>query len=276
MNVHFFCHPKVWLPEFANIQHSAIQSWLALNPKSVTLLGNDEGTAEAVTAYNGSDDRVKHIPDVECNEWGTPLVSSIFARIREATTPNDLVCYINADIILDETFPKTLEALLRAAPSKEWLAVGKRVDVDLATDDSGYPEPISVTDAQQLADERGVDHGWAGIDYFIFPARTFMFVYPFALGKFVWDQWLVGNAFRRGLWSVDCSETVLAIHQNCSWFRNGAPTTDRQAIHDSEEGTRNRSFDYYQKTILSGTNHRTLLGENGAIIEIVKKSLIPD
>jgi hypothetical protein len=271
MNVHFFCHPKPWLPEFASIQRSAIESWLQLKPTSITLLGNDQGTAEAAKHYG-----LRHLGDVQCNEWGTPLVSSIFERIRGVTQPDDIVCYINADIILDETFPLTVNALKeQAVGKKEWLAVGKRTDVDLAIDDDGYPTHITVADAQQLADERGSDHGWSGIDYFIFPSRTFMFVYPFALGKFVWDQWLVGNAFRRGLWTVDCSKTLLAIHLNCPWYRDGQPTEDRQAIHDSEEGTKNRSFDYYQKTILSGTKFESKLDKQGRV-KFEEKTLIPE
>ena len=275
MNIHFFCYPKPWLqtPGFDSIQRSAIKSWLCLSPQSITFLGSDHGTAEAATEFD-----VKHIPDVKLNEWGTPLVSSIFERIRAATKPDDIVCYINADILLDETFPKTLEALLKesltSASAEGWLAVGKRTDVDLAINEDHQPEPITVEDAQQLAAERGVDHGWAGIDYFIFPSQTYKFVYPFALGKFVWDQWLVGNAYRRGLWTVDCSETLLVIHLNSPWYLNGKPTRDRRAIHDSTEGIRNRGFDYYQKTILSGTHYATKMTKDG--IEIVKKTLIHD
>lgn len=85
----------------------------------------------------------------------------------------------------------------------------------------------------------------------------------------------MGNAFRRGIWTVDCSKTLLAIHLNSPWYKDGKPTEDRQAIYDSEEGTRNRSFDYYQKTILSGTEYATYFEEDGHI-KFKKKQLIPD
>jgi hypothetical protein len=260
-DIHFFSHPKPWLPEFDGIQRSAVKSWKSLSPTSITLLGTDQGTAEAAKDLD-----VSHIPNVKQNEWGTPLVSSIFDIIRQTTNGHSIVCYINTDIILDQSFLKTVQALYNQSVGTQWLGVGKRTDIDLSA---------TITDIVKLAKQHGRDHGWAGIDYFIFPPNTFQFVYPFALGKFVWDQWLVGNAFRRGLWTVDCSDTLLAIHQNCPWYQNGKSTHDRKSIQDSKEGVRNRSFDYYQKTILSGTTHKTQIDDNGDI-RITKKTLVPD
>jgi len=52
------------------------------------------------------------------------------------------------------------------------------------------------------------------------------------------------------------------------------PTSDREAIEKSEEGTRNRSFDHYQKTILTGTNYQTR--QVGGTITVERKSRIID
>lgn len=246
--LHFYCHPKPWIDDFVSIQHAAVTSWLAIGAQ-VTLLGTDEGTAEWAAKLGA-----RYIPDIERNEWGTPLVSSIFNIIRGDGADKDVCCYINADIVLGDDFRVAVEVVAaRAAELKEdeWLMVGNRTDLQLA--DRFRPTQYSVAVIQDLARQQGRDHGPSGIDYFVFPRSTFSFVYAFALGKFVWDQWLVGNAFRRGLFTVDCSKAVLAVHLNCPWFFRGGATTDRQVIHDSEEGTRNRSFDYYQKTIASGT-----------------------
>lgn len=223
------------------IQDVAARSW----PGPVTFMGEDEGTSEWSQKLGA-----RHIRSVACNEWGTPLVSDVFRAIREDGAPDDVCCYINADIVLDgEAFEQTVETCaqtIAADGQRCWLLVGKRTDLDSVTIGC-------VQDILNAASVRGVDHGWDGIDYFVFPRATFPFVYPFALGKFVWDQWLVGNAHRRGLVTVDCSRAVLAVHLNCPWYIDGGVTSDHAAVYDSVEGARNRSFDYYQKNILTGT-----------------------
>jgi len=252
--LHIFCHPKPWISPFLAIQHATINSWKVLTPPPrIVLLGNDQGTTEHARRLE-----VEHIPDITCNEWGTPLVSSIFSTIRQHTHPDDIICYINADIVLSNDFMQTVAAIDK---TKDWLMVGKRTDLDL-----DEPMVYTVDQIRQLAIQNGKDHGWSGIDYFVFPSRLFSFVHPFALGKFVWDQWLVGNAFRRGINCIDASETVLAVHLNCDWFFQGKTTSNREEIEKSEEGTRNRSFDHYQKTILTGTNFETKRESNGTII----------
>jgi hypothetical protein len=252
--LHIFCHPKPWNHVFSAIQSAAINSWKLLTPKPrIVLLGNDEGTMENARLLE-----VEHIPDITCNEWGTPLVSSIFSAIRQQTHASDVVCYINADIVLYQDFPNSIAVVNK---TRDWLMVGKRTDLDLVN-----PMMYTVDQIRQLAASNGKDHGWSGIDYFVFPSRLFSFVYPFALGKFVWDQWLVGNAFRRGVDCIDASGTVLAVHLNCDWFFQGKSTSNRDEIEKSEEGTRNRSFDYYQKTILTGTNLETKRKQDGQIV----------
>jgi hypothetical protein len=120
----------------------------------------------------------------------------------------------------------------------EWLLIGQRTDVPDINDMS----------VRKL-------HGIDGIDYFVFPRNTFRFVYQFALGKFSWDQWLVGNAFRRGLLCIDATATVLALHLNAKWYFQGKPNGDWNAIFHSEEALINRDFDYYQRNIANGTTH---------------------
>ena len=271
LSLTIFCNPKPWIEPFDRIQRYAVNSWKSLPGNvSVVLLGSDKGTAEAAKELD-----VGHLPNVECNRWNTPLMSSIFKLIRGRCQPTDIACYVNADIVLGTDFSKSLMSVCeqaREAKRSEWLMVGKRTDFDpsdiLQTD-------ASVDDIRKRALEKGLDHGWGGIDYFVFPAHTFSFVYPFALGKFVYDQWLVGNAFRRGLWTVDCSKTVLAVHLNCPWYADGKSSMDREGIYQSEEATINRGFDYFQKDILSGTSYISEYDGSGAI-RFRKKTLVPD
>lgn len=247
MKIHFFCVPKPWTPTFAQIQSAAIKSWLQIVPHSqITMLCDEPGTETHAREFN-----TNYIPAVQRNEWGTPLVSSIFETITRVATDDEIVCYINADIVLDhESFTRTINFVSNNA-NDEWLVVGKRTDVTVDTQ-------RNPSDILQHARETGVDHGWDGIDYFVYKRPDlFRFVYPFALGKFVWDQWLLGNAYRRGVKTIDASATIFAVHLNCDWYFGGNTTRDRRLIENSEEAKRNKSFDTYQRNIQTGTTHHT-------------------
>ena len=94
-----FTIPKPFCGHIGVIQTNAIRSWIALSPAcEVILFSDDEGTAE-VAAQSG----IQHIPHVERNEYGTPLLDSVFS-IAQDTAGHQLMCYVNADIILMSDF----------------------------------------------------------------------------------------------------------------------------------------------------------------------------
>ena len=71
--------PKAFEGHFEVIQRNAIQSWTRLSPRcQILLFGDEKGTAE-VAAELG----VRHIPAVDRNEFGTPLLNSIFAQAEK-------------------------------------------------------------------------------------------------------------------------------------------------------------------------------------------------
>lgn len=263
-----YCVPKPWTKEFAPIQQLAIESWkkLASIDKNIsvhiTILGNEEGNVEyakklGVSIYPG---------ELKLNEWGTPLVSDIFDIIAN-TTPliadvDVISCYINSDIVLYDDFIHTIAAV----EEKQFLLIGERTDVD-------YTDTLTLDNIKDHTIKTGMKHGPSGIDYFVFSSMLFKFVYPFALGKFVWDQWLVGNAYRRGVTVIDCTGTILATHLNSNWYFRGGATNDRESIHSSEEGTRNRGFDYYQKTISTGSTHKFVFDEEQTI-KLIKNAFL--
>src|SRR3990172_4281256 len=85
-------------PHVAMIQRNAIKSWTLLPDIEVILLGEETGLAEAARELG-----VKHLPNVMCNESGTPLISSMFQLARENSN-SDLLCIINTDMILMPDF----------------------------------------------------------------------------------------------------------------------------------------------------------------------------
>jgi hypothetical protein len=103
----FSCPKPFTNPHINIIQRNAIKSWTLLKPKpEIILLGNDKGVSEICKEFN-----LIHIPEIERNEYGTPLLNSIFSE-AEKVASYQLMCYINADIILMSDFMKAIEAVI--------------------------------------------------------------------------------------------------------------------------------------------------------------------
>src|SRR5687767_7591354 len=116
------------------IQRNAIRSWTLLPDVEVILLGEETGLAEAVRELG-----VMHISDVERNANGTPLISSMFRLARE-NSQSDLLCIINADMILMSDF---IEAARRSRMLRDkFVLLSQRWDLDVT-------QPIEFTDGWQ-------------------------------------------------------------------------------------------------------------------------------
>ncbi len=124
-NITIFTAPKAFSDPHINIiQRNAVRSWKMLGPDAEILLIGDESGIKEEARHLG----VGHIPDVEVNSLGTPLVSSIFSLARHASTSDHLI-YLNADIIL---LPDTLKIIQQINQGNEdFLIVGRRWDLDL-------------------------------------------------------------------------------------------------------------------------------------------------
>ena len=162
-----------------------------------------QGTAE-VAAELG----IRHFPDVDVNEYGTPLMSGYFQQAEEVAR-HSRMCYVNADIVL---FPDLLEAVAKVDLPK-FVMGGRRTDYDIE-------KPVDFTRAdwaealREDAQKNGTLHGFSAIDYFVYPRGMFGEIPQFALGRWYWDNWLVYRARRLGGALIDASACVMAIHQN--------------------------------------------------------------
>ncbi len=116
-----FAVPKAFHARFKVIQTNAIRSWTLLRPEpEIILLGDDEGTAQIARELGCS-----HIADVERNRYGTPLVHSIFEKAQELAR-NDLVCYVNSDIILMSDFIVAVSRAAQVLAGRGFLLVGRK------------------------------------------------------------------------------------------------------------------------------------------------------
>jgi hypothetical protein len=211
----FFSAPKPFTnPHIATIQHNAIKSWTLLPDVEVLLLGEEAGLAEAA-----HDLGVKHLPGVVRNPSGTPLISSMFQLARENST-SDLLCIINADMILMDDFVRAamesrsllLEHHRQADGLHNFVLLSQRWDLDITTPlefTSGWQNRLSST-----VHRLGQLHRPAGSDFFLFPRPAYTQVPSFTIGRAGWDNWMIYKARRENWPVIDCTPSVMIVHQN--------------------------------------------------------------
>jgi hypothetical protein len=223
-----FSAPKPFFnPHISIIQRNAIQSWMHLGKEvEVLLIGQEDGLAEVAAAY-----RVNCLPDVERNENGTPLVSSIFHLARKASQSR-LMAYVNADILL---LPELVQSARQVSEQVEqFLIVGQRWDLDvreLLDFNPGWGTRLK-TDIKK----RGRLHLPAGSDYFIFPRELFQEIPNFAIGRAGWDNWMIYHAHQQGWQVVDATASIQVIHQDhdYSHLAGGRPHYDQPESRQNE------------------------------------------
>ena len=88
---------------------------------------------------------------------------------------------------------------------------------------------------------------------------------PFAIGKFWWDNCIVGSAFKKNIMSIDVTESVFVIHQNTPWFLGGKVIHVSQNIRDGPEAKRNIALQSFGRKINDGTNYQSFVNAEGKI-----------
>jgi len=207
--VTFFTVIRPFVGEFNELQRLAIGSWLGAVPGSeVLVMGAREGAAEAC-----ADLGVTHIPGITTNEHGTELVSDVFVQAQQMAR-HDWLCEISADIVLGGDFILALQAIRKL---RRPFVVGQRWDV---TPDG--------TECKL--------HPPCGVDYFLFKRDTLGDIPPFAVGRTLYDNWMVWAAMERwGLTVIDATETITALHLAHGYPEYG----DKAVMLQSEEKRHN-------------------------------------
>jgi hypothetical protein len=196
----FVTIPKPFTGETNTIQRNAIASWLQVAPDvSVLLVGNEPGLAEAAESLG-----VRQLAPVARTSRGTPRLDSAFA-LAAAHADGRVLCYVNADILLPPSLAFAAERSRRR--SERFLVIGEcwnaRVEGPLA----GSPDWAALLRGSR---KRGAD----ALDYFLFSSGVFNEVPAFAIGRTVWDNWLVWKARSEGAMVVDATSVVKPIHQD--------------------------------------------------------------
>jgi hypothetical protein len=247
----FSCPKPFTNPHINIIQRNAIKSWTLLQPRpEIILIGDEKGVAEICKEFG-----LRHIPEVERNEFGTPLVNSIFSK-AESVASNNIMCYVNADIILMSDFLLAIQKVLKYKP--QCLIIGRRWDIDINVLLDFSEECI--TKLKSYVYHNGKLHAHTGIDFFIFPKGIFGEILPFALGRTMWDNWLIYIARSKKIPVIDITHSVIVIHQNHDYSHYPGGVV---GILNSNEAKRNLSLAggyLYAFTVLDAT-HKLIKGK---------------
>lgn len=204
----FFTVPKPFRGETAVLQRNAIMSWAVLTPRpEILLIGDEEGTREMAEEVGA-----RFISGVERNEYNTPLVSDIFhIGEREASLP--LLCYLNADIILLDDIVEAVGRVKKHFGDRPFFMAGRRWNIDIART-IDFSDPSWQKELRAILKREGGRDRYCTVDYFIFPKGFWGKIPPFALGRNLWDNWLLSKASALGVPFIDASESVTIVHQN--------------------------------------------------------------
>ncbi len=224
----FFSAPKPFTnPHVAMIQRNAIKSWTMLPDVEVILLGDEAGIVEIAREL-----KVEHFSNVKVNDNGVPLISSMFEVARENSN-SDLLCIVNADMILMDDFVEAARTVFyggrvgggvsirtlsysTAAVSRpqldKFVLLSQRWDYDITSPldfAEGWESRLreSVRRQNQL-------HRPAGSDFFLFPKNCYQDVPNFTIGRAGWDNWMIYKARAENWAAVDCTPSVMIVHQN--------------------------------------------------------------
>ena len=200
-----FATPKKFDGHIGVIQRNAIQSWTRMSPRPhIILFGTEAGTAETAREFG-----LVHVPTIQCNQWGTPLVSDLFAQ-AEKISASPVLSYVNSDIVLFDDFAQSLARV--SALTQNFLTVGRRTDLDIKDElsfQNGWAEAL-----RRRARREGKLQIARSIDYFAFSRGLYPTMPPLAIGRFWWDNWLLWKARSLHAAVVDATREVLIVHQN--------------------------------------------------------------
>ncbi len=202
-----FTIPKPFSGHSQIIQYNALKSWTLLQPRpQIIIFGDEPGTAQMAAQL-----KLQHIPTLQCNGNGTPLLSDAFHQAHQLAE-HDILLYANADIILFNDVIATIKQV-QAADFEQFLIIGQRTNFDMTECIDFDRVDWEVTLRHHIAAE-GTLAAVVCKDYFIFPKPLYTTIPDFAVGRGNWDSWMVAQAHRQKIPVIDATPVLTAGHQN--------------------------------------------------------------
>lgn len=224
----FVTTTKPFNDSFYTIQKNAILSWKKLNiEKRIIVLSDDLSAKQFCDEHDIICLPIKN----KSEKTNIPKFNGLYEEGIKNTGDNDVMCIINADIILNDSFVDTVNKFKESLPNENrFLLVGQRIDCNFNGLEIDYNKEDWRSDIPN-----GVLHSPSGVDYFVMSNKTFSSIPDFYISRFNYDGWIIGSAFNDGVKCVDCTATIEAIHQNHGYGENGDMSNAQFANQSSKE-----------------------------------------
>jgi len=153
----------------------------------------------------------RHVPNIERNSYGTPLITNAFAVAQKIST-TDVICFVNADIVLMQDFVTSLS--IASCKFDRFLMVGRRWDLPHGTSIKFFPGWQQ--SLRKVVHSRGNRHAVGSSDYFGLRKGLYREMPPLAVGRHGCDNYLISRAVNIGANVVDATLDVMAVHQDAA------------------------------------------------------------
>lgn len=202
--------------EAAVFQRKALETWARLGPNTdVLVIGDEPGARQCCESFG-----LRHHPDVKRNEWGTPLLDSLF-RIAEESSTSDVLCYVNADILLTSELPRVLGRVRDTF--ERFLVIGRRWNVEAARIQEYSPTEGEAALSDLARSSGSLEPVYGGGDLFAFRRGFWGTLPPFLMGRGRWDSGLILEARRMGAPVIDVTSAITAVHPIHGYRQPGRP-----------------------------------------------------
>ncbi len=251
-----FAMPKAFVGHVAVIQKNAIRSWARLDPApEIILFGDEQGIREMAEEVGAC-----HVPHIERNEFGTPLVNKLF-EAAQLHASHAVLAYVNADMILFQDFADGVQRV--RTQQSQFLLIGQRWDIPVL-EEIDFRQPCWQRSLQEQMAENAMLHAECGLDYFVFPKGLYREIPPFAIGRTAWDNWLVMAPHTYGAVVVDGTEFITAVHQDHDY---GHVAGGREEAWKGVEAARNRELAGASDNTGRTSGATWILNRQGVLVE---------
>jgi len=199
------------------IEHNSKYSWKHLNPAKLLFVPFPPEKAK-------------------CNEFGVPYLGYMYEKMFKLCPNAATYTYVNGDIIVNEQFIDTVDAVLGVF-DKDVLLVGQRTNVQ-------WEHGVDVSDPKfSFMDyfRTGTLFNTNAIDYFVVTKKAIDWsaIPRFVIGRAGYDNWLIRHSLSLGdkVAVVDGTNSIPAIHQT---DEDGNKAHGGKAVRSDQDKNYNR------------------------------------
>lgn len=177
---------------------------------------------------------VPPLMSLKVNKFGVPVLGSIFDLAIKSCPDAITFTYVNGDVLGHSDFLQTIQAVSNNMAQKEFLIVGRRVDVN-------WTEAAASVTGRDFDFESYYKKGKMfmhdALDYFVFSKNAMAWndIPPFVVGRPSFDNWIVNHIYHKeGVALIDATNTISVIHQldNYGQYSHGGGMVKSQEDRD--------------------------------------------